>query len=195
MINSRIISSILMAPIAALILNTGCSNLPGEPKQQGAVIGGLGGAAAGAAIGGSEHRALGAILGGALGAGGGYVIGANSDRITGHDKSGAETATKTAQTTPATAQEALNATSADINNDGFVTLDEVVAMQKAGLTDQQMITRLQSTGQVFDLTQEQQDYLVKQGVNRSVVNQMNELNRETRNQLLNQPNGVISQPR
>jgi hypothetical protein len=174
----------------------GCSNLPGSKQQQGAVIGGLGGAAAGAAIGGKNNRLLGALLGGALGAGGGYVIGANSDRILNRDTSGAQTATKTAQTTPATAQDALKATTADLNSDGFVTLDEVVAMQKGGLSDQQMISRLEATGQVFELTPEQQEYLTNQGVSRSVVNQMENLNRDTRERLsTQQPEGTISQPR
>lgn len=181
--------------IASILNFTGCSNLPGNKQQQGAVIGGLGGAAAGAAIGGKENRVLGALLGGALGAGGGYVIGANSDRILNRDTSGAKTATETAQSRPATAQDAMKATTADLNGDGFVTLDEVVAMRQAGLSDQQMISRLEATGQVFELTPEQQEYLTNQGVSRSVVNQMNNLNREQRNRLMNQPNGVISQPR
>src|SRR5690242_3215606 len=60
----------LLALILALGI-TSCQNLPGSKGSQGAVIGGLGGAAAGAAIG---HSALGALLGGALGAGAGYII-------------------------------------------------------------------------------------------------------------------------
>src|SRR5947207_5523189 len=65
--------SIGLAPLA------GCENLPGNKKEQGAVIGGVGGAVAGAAI-AKNNRALGALIGGALGAGGGYVIGANMDK-------------------------------------------------------------------------------------------------------------------
>ncbi|HLP76299.1 MAG TPA: glycine zipper domain-containing protein [Candidatus Paceibacterota bacterium] len=193
---SLIVCGLTFVALSGVLFNlTGCSNLPGNKQQQGAVIGGLGGAAAGAAIGGKENRVLGALLGGALGAGGGYVIGANSDRILNRDTSGARTATKTAQSRPATAEEARNATTADLNNDGFVTLDEVVAMRQAGLSDPQMITRLQATGQVFELTPEQQEYLTNQGVSRNVVDQMGNLNRAQRDRLLNQPNGVISQPR
>jgi hypothetical protein len=188
---------LLTTALLALLLNTtGCSNLPGSKQQQGAVIGGLGGAAAGAAIGGKDNRVLGALLGGALGAGGGYVVGANSDKILKRDSSGAKTATEAAQSRPATVEEARQATTADVNNDGFVTLDEVVALHKSGLSDQQLISRLQATGQVFELTEEQQNYLTSQGVSRSVVNQMDSLNRDARDRLLNQPaNGVISQPR
>lgn len=193
---SFIYRSLLATSLTALLVNaTGCSNLPGNKQQQGAVIGGLGGAAAGAAIGGKDNRLLGAVLGGALGAGGGYVVGANSDRILNRDSSGAQSATQSAQSRPATAQDALAAATADVNNDGFVTLDEVVALERADLSDQQMINRLRATGQVFELTAEQQEYLTSQGVSRSVVNQMNDLNREARDRLMNQPGDVISQPR
>jgi hypothetical protein len=194
--NSRFFSILATVSASALLLSsTGCSNLPGEPKQQGAVIGGVGGAAAGAAIGGERHRVLGAVLGGALGAAGGYVVGANSDKITGKDTAGAQEAAQTAQSRPATAQEARNATTADINRDGFVTLDEVVAMDEAGLSDQQMIDRLRATGQIFELTSEQEQYLVTRGVSRSLVSQMQNLNREARDRLLNPTgSGVISQP-
>lgn len=189
----RILLTVLAG--AFIITGTGCKNLPGQPSTQGAVIGGVGGAAAGAAIGGSKHQVLGALIGGALGAGGGYVVGANSDKITGRDTGGAQEATQTAQTRPATAQEARNATTADLNRDGFVTLDEVVALKDAGFTDAQIMDRLRATGQVFELTSEQQQYLTSRGVSGSVVNQMQDLNRDTRNQLLKQQgSGVISRP-
>jgi hypothetical protein len=69
-------------------------------------------------------------------------------------------------------------------------------MQKGGLSEQQMISRMEATGQVFELTPEQQEYLTSQGVSRSVVDQMENLNRDTRNRLSNeQPQGTISQPR
>src|SRR5436190_10622246 len=58
----------------------GCENLPGKPKEQGAVIGGIGGAAAGAGI-AKGNRGLGALIGGALGAGGGYLIGAQQEKL------------------------------------------------------------------------------------------------------------------
>jgi hypothetical protein len=179
---------------------TGCENLPGDKGTQGAVIGGTGGAAVGAAVGGSEHRLLGALLGGALGAAGGYVVGANSDRILGKDRDSASEAARKSQEMPATAQDALQATTADVNNDGFVTLDEVVAMKDAGLTDQQMLERLRSTNQVFELTQDQRQYLADRGVSQNVISQMETINKETRDRLMTttqSPGGtqpVISQP-
>jgi hypothetical protein len=170
--------------LATLLSGTpGCQQLPGTSKQQGAVIGGLGGATAGALIGGEHNRLLGALLGGAAGAGGGYLIGAHSDKISGHDSSGAQTASQKAQSSPATTQQALAAKTADLNGDGYVTMDEVVAMKNAGLSDSQMLDRLRATGQVFELTSQQQDYLRANGVDQSVINQMPELNRDVKDRL------------
>ncbi len=186
---------IQMPLLAALLLGAvGCEQLPGNRKSQGAAVGGLGGAAVGAAVGGEKHRLLGALLGGVLGAGGGYVIAAKTDRISNKDTQGAQAAATKAQTRPATAQEALNATTADVNRDGFVTLDEVIAMKQAGLSDDTMIQRLRATDQVFELTDDQKRQLANQGVSGNVVNQMATINQDKRQQLLNPQGGVISRP-
>jgi uncharacterized membrane protein len=178
----------MLIPSAVMALlfvwTTGCEQLPGTPKQQGAAVGAVGGAVAGAAIGGEDHRVLGAILGGALGAGGGYVIGANSDRILNRDKGAAEDAMRNAQTAPASPEQARIAPTADLNNDGFVTMDEVVAMRQAGLPDQVILERMGATGQVFELTPDQERYLRDRGVSDYVVGQMHGLNRDVRDRLL-----------
>jgi hypothetical protein len=166
------------------ILLVGCEYLPRDRGARGAVIGGAGGAAAGAVIGGREHRLLGALLGGALGAAGGYVIGANTGRIQDHDQEAAREAAVRAQQNPVTPEEALRATTADINNDGFVTLDEVVAMRQAGLTDEQMLQRMRATDQIFELTSEQRQYLLDRGVSRYVLDEMENINLDTREELL-----------
>jgi hypothetical protein len=197
MLNTKLQRRLTTAGVAVLLGAglTGCRDLPGTPGQQGAAIGGVGGAATGAAVAGEHHRLLGAILGGALGAGGGYVIGANSDRLTGRDTRGAEEAVRRAQSTPATAEQARMAPTADLNGDGFVTMDEVIAMRQAGLTDQQMLEKLRASGQVFELTPEQQRYLTDHGVSQYVVSQMPEINREIRDRYLNQPApGVVGRP-
>jgi hypothetical protein len=175
---------------------TGCEQLPGDRKAQGAAIGGLGGAAVGAAVGGSQHRLLGALLGGALGAGGGYVIGAKTDHINNKDTQAAQTATQRSEQNPATAQDALRATSADVNSDGFVTMDEVVAMKRAGLSDETMIARLRATDQIFELTDDQKRYLASQGVSTYVISNLDTINQDKRTRLLNASNNntVISQP-
>jgi hypothetical protein len=170
------VSSCLLAALG--LATSGCHQLPGSPGAQGAAIGGVGGAAAGAAIGGEHHRLLGALLGGAVGAGGGYLIGANKDRLTGHDTAGAQAAVQRAQQNPATPQEALSATTADLNGDGFVTMDEVAAMKRAGFSDQQILDRMRATGQVFELTPQQQDYLRTNGLDQYVVDQIPGLNRQ-----------------
>src|SRR2546423_1306143 len=128
------LSASAMAAGTLLTAITGCENLPGTPKQQGATIGAVGGAAAGAAVAGEHNRLLGALLGGALGAGGGYIVGANSDRLTQRDTQGAQRAVQTAQTQPATAQQALQAQTADLNCDGFVTLAEGMGLKQALLS-------------------------------------------------------------
>lgn len=186
----------LLAIGAILLLSlTACEQLPGSPGAQGAAIGGVGGAAAGAAIAGEDKRLLGALIGGAVGAGGGYLIGANKDKITGHERDAAERSVQTAQSRPATAQDATRAQTADVNSDGFVTMDEVVAMRAAGFSDQQILERLAATGQVFELTAEQQRYLLDHGVSQYVVDRMLDLNRDVRDQLLGQQQGrVISRP-
>jgi osmotically inducible lipoprotein OsmB len=175
------IGRVLFTGILGISL-AGCSNLPGSEKQQGAVIGGATGAAVGAAV--TKNRALGAVIGGAVGAAGGYVIGANKDKILGKDKDSADEAARQSEQAPATPEAARAATTADVNSDGFVTMDEVVAMKEAGLTEDQMIERLKATGQVFDLSDEQREFLLNKGVTPRVVNEMNNLNKEVKDEVL-----------
>lgn len=178
MISTALIGSLAMAPL------TGCESLPGNDKQQGAVIGGVGGALAGAAL-SKNNRGLGALIGGALGAGGGWLIGANKDKITGKDdnerresRDEAIRASERAERNPATAADVDKARTADLNDDGFVTLDEVVALRQANLSDDEMINRLKDTGQVFELTDYQEDYLRTRGVSDDVIREMRNMNQD-----------------
>ncbi len=182
---NRISLQITTIALAAVFF-VGCEELPGSKGTQGAVIGGASGAAVGAAVGGEKNRAAGAIVGGVLGAAGGYVLGANSDKILGKDKESAESAGQRAKTTPVTAEQAKTARTADVNNDGFVTLDEVAAMKDAGLSDREMLNRLEATGHVFDLTTEGKQFLRDKGVSENVIQQMQNLNKERREMLLRQ---------
>ena len=194
MMKSRLVQFGLLT--ALVVGASGCKELPGSNESQGAVIGGVSGAAVGAAVGGEQHRLLGALLGGAIGAGGGYLIGANIDKIKGKDTQAASQAMTNATVNPATPAQARKATTADINGDGFVTMDEVIAMKQAGLTDDQMLARLQATGQVFELNASQQQYLRDNGVSQKVIAGMATLNQTQRQQILNQTqtNSVISAP-
>ena len=178
MISTALIGSLALAPLS------GCESLPGNDEQQGAVIGGVGGALAGAAL-SKNNRGLGALIGGALGAGGGWLIGANKDKITGKDdderresRDEAIRASERAERNPATAADVDKARTADLNDDGFVTLDEVVALRQANLSDDEMVARLEQTGQVFELTDYQEDYLRTRGVSDDVLREMRNMNQD-----------------
>lgn len=171
---------ILLSSTFALAPLAGCDSLPGDKKTQGAVIGGVGGAVAGGAL-AKNNRLLGALIGGALGAGGGYLIGSQLDKSDpDKHRDDAVRAEKRARDNPASADDARRARTADLNNDGYVTMDEVVAMAKAGLSDDEMITRLERTNQFFELNNEQERYLIDHGVSRRVVTAMRDVNRDIR---------------
>jgi len=170
-----LIGSLALAPLS------GCESLPGDKKTQGAVIGGAGGAAAGAAI-GKNNRLLGALIGGVVGAGGGYLIGTQLEKADPKKRDEAIEANRKAETTPARAEDVDRAKTADLNTDGYVTLDEVVAMKRAGLSEREMLDRLRATRQVFELTTQQEQYLMDQGVSRTVVTQMRDVNQDVRDE-------------
>lgn len=161
-----------------------CENLPGSREEQGAVIGGVAGAATGAAL-SSENRLLGALIGGAVGAGGGYLIGAETDWFEDPEaEDEAREAIRNARANPATAEDVYGAETADLNDDGFVTMDEVIAMEDAGLSDSEMLARLRATGQVFDLSASQRSTLLDAGVSPTVVEEMQDLNADERDRVL-----------
>ena len=164
-------TSLVLVGAMGLAGLTGCENLPGNKKEQGAVIGGVGGAVAGGAI-AKNNRLLGALIGGALGAGGGDLIGAQMNKVHDNKKDEAVAAAKKAEANPATAADVSKSDTADLNHDGFVTLDEVVAMKNAGLGDQEMIRRIQRTNQYFELTDSQVSYLRNHGVDQKVITAM-----------------------
>jgi hypothetical protein len=170
--------AVSLALVGSLTLGpaVGCSNLPGGSKEQGAVIGGLGGAAAGALI-AKNNRGLGALIGGVLGAGGGYLIGAQKDKIDKKKAEEARQASDRAERNPARPDDVSRSRTADLNDDGFVTMDEVVALRKAGLSDSEMIDRLQRTDQVFELTDRQVEYLRDRNVSTRVIDAMQDMNR------------------
>jgi hypothetical protein len=165
-----------LAGAMALVPLTGCQNLPGGAKEQGAVIGGAGGAAAGAVI-AKHNRGLGALIGGLVGAGGGYIIGASQEKVDKNKTDEASQAADRAVKNPAGREAVFKSQTADLNNDGFVTMDEVVALRNAGLSDSEMIDRLRRTDQVFELSDQQQNYLRDRGVTQRVIDAMLGMNR------------------
>jgi surface antigen len=166
-----LIGSLSLAPL------TGCENLPGSKSTQGAVIGGAGGAAAGAAI-AKDNRLVGGLIGGVLGAGGGYLIGAAMNKNDREHKDEAIKASDRDRENPPTTEDVRRSRTADLNNDGYVTLNEVTAMRKANLSDDEMIRRLQDTGQVFYLSTEQENYLRDRGVSDTVIREMRTMNQD-----------------
>jgi hypothetical protein len=135
-----------------------------------------------------DNRLLGALIGGALGAGGGYLIGAETDWFEDDDddevRDKAQQAVDKARKDPATVEEARRSQTADINQDGFVTLDEVIALDRAGFTDREIIERLQATDQIFDLNAEQERVLLDNGVSQNVINRMRRINQAERDRYL-----------
>ena len=162
-----------------------CESLPGSRTQQSTAIGAAAGAAAGAAIAGEGNRIVGALIGAAIGGAGGYLLGAKTDwfdRDDGDDH--AVAAVEQARRNPATAADVRRASTADLNSDGFVTFDEVVAMEEAGLSDTEMLARLRATDQVFDLTAAQRNALLDAGVSPTVVAEMPRINQAEKNRVL-----------
>jgi len=127
--------------------------------------------AAGPELGG-HPTGIAAVMGVDLGAGSGYLIGAAPDKIEKKKRMEARAAAERSRLTPTTVEDARAADTADLNGDGFVTVDEVLAMQKASFSDGQIIDRLQRTRQVFILTEQQQDYLRDRGVSQRVIDAM-----------------------
>ena len=166
-----LISSLSLAPLM------GCEQLPGDKKTQGAVIGGAGGALAGAAL-GKNNRLVGGLIGGALGAGGGYLVGSQLKKNDARNRDEAYQASDRDRDNPPTAREVERARTADLNDDGYVTLNEVVAMREAGLSDREMVSRLEETGQVFSLSSEQENYLRDRKVGDEVIRAMRSMNQE-----------------
>ena len=161
--------------VAAGMPMSSCDSLPGGKTTQGVVIGGVGGAAAGAIIAGEDNRLLGAVIGTVIGAGGGYVVG---NEIKKNDEIKAqEAAAKNGKTSAFTVEDVQRSKTADLDSDGNVTVAELVAMQRAGLTDAEIIRRLEATDVVFQLTDVQKQTLRDSGVSAAIVDKLPTINR------------------
>jgi hypothetical protein len=172
--------------VFTLVGFNGCKHAPQNPGSQGAAKGGVGGTAAGTATSEERNQLVSPLLGGSLGAGADYIVGANVDRILARDYTAATQATEKAKNQPATPQDVRNSNTADLNHDGFVTMDEVAAMMSAGLTDQQMLKRLRASDQIFELTAQQEQYFRDHGIDQYVISQMEYINSDQRQKLLSE---------
>jgi hypothetical protein len=88
----------------------------------------------------------------------------------------AEKANRLAEQQPATPSDVQKSDTADLNHDGFVTLDEILAMKRAGLNDEQILDRIRRTNQVFNLTDHQKQYLRDRGISNQIVSMMAQRN-------------------
>ena len=169
--------------LACAIGPVGCSNGPlGKGSSGAAAEAGGGGALTGAVMsraggGTGMQAAQDAPALSNLGESSGWLIGAEPAKIDQKKDQEARAAEERARRQPATVDDVRRSESADLNGDGFVTLDEVEAMQKSGLSDRDMVDRLQRTGQVFQLNDRQQDHLKDRGVSQGVIDAMLSLTR------------------
>lgn len=164
----------LLAAMLAVTL-AGCAQLPYDRTTEASA----GGAAAGAALGAivADNELLGAVLGGLAGGAAGYVIGAKTDWFgNGNEKELNQTVDE-ARNDPATVQDVYASDDADLNNDGLVTRDELIALSKSDLSEAEVINRLQATDQVFHVTDAQRESLIEDGVDPDVAYKLNEINR------------------
>ena len=119
------------------------------------------------------------LTGGDLGIGGGFLLGAAPEKVENHMKDEALAAAQKAEQSPAPLQRVHDAQTADLNQDGYVTLDEVLAMARAGLNDAEISQRLRRTGYIFHMTPMQERYLTDRGVNDAVIETLRELSKGT----------------
>lgn len=136
---------------------------PPDPAQQQPVA---------AAPAGSQQMALSAMAAQVGGPGGGWIVAATPEHIDQHSIGSAQQANRQAEQQPAGRADVEHSDSCDLNGDGFVTMDEMLALKRAGLTTEQLIGRVYHTHQIFWLTDRQQQYLRDRGISQDVINAM-----------------------
>jgi uncharacterized protein YcfJ len=141
---------IIAGIISMAFIACGCANQQNHAVE-GAAVGGVVGAGAGAIIGHqSGHTGGGALIGGALGALTGALVGTNMPK----SQQGQETQGQVAQPSQQ------------------ISIDEVVSMTGQGVNDDVIIDRIHMTGSKFSLTSAQVDVLKQKGVSQKVINAM-----------------------
>lgn len=169
------VKTIVFAFVVAAIL-AGCARLPYQRTTETSVAGAAVGATAGAVLADDDDEMLGAILGGLVGAAAGYVIGAETHWFGDGDEMRFDQTVHQAMNNPTTVDDVYDSYDADLNNDGLVTKDELVALSNSGLSTDEVIDRLQATDQVFHITHQQRESLLQAGVSPQVVYELEEIN-------------------
>jgi outer membrane lipoprotein SlyB len=150
---SRRLARILALAAASLVtLACGCSPYRAD---KGALLGGLGGAGLGAIVGNAVgNTGAGAAIGAGVGALSGAAIGGSLDEIEARNR--AEIEARLGRPAPA----------------GAVTIDDVIAMTRAGVAEEVVVTHVQNHGVVAPLRASDLIVLQQQGVSPRVVNAM-----------------------
>jgi hypothetical protein len=105
----------------------------------------------------------------AAGPGGGWIIGARTNWIDRNRLDLAKRSNDAARQSPASVGSIDHSDDADLNSDGFVTLDEILAMKRAGLSNSTIIKRINETPQVFSINARQEQYLIDRGIDQPVI--------------------------
>lgn len=151
---SLVIIVLSLAVTLSTVVTGGCQTP--NYSRGGAVLGGLSGAGIGAALGDRKHNALpGALIGGAIGAITGSAIGGSIDQ----DRAQAQ-------------QQAYAQGSAQQAVRGAVTPQDVIAMTRAGLSEDVIATHVRTNGVTQTLQVNDLIYLRNQGVPDSVLQAM-----------------------
>jgi outer membrane lipoprotein SlyB len=123
-------------------------------SDKGALLGGLGGAGLGAIVGNAVgNTGAGAAIGAGVGALSGAAVGASLDDIEARNR--AEIEARIGRPAP-----------------GAVTIDDVIAMTRAGVSEEVIVTHVQNHGLVAPLRAPDLIVLQQQGVSPRVVNAM-----------------------
>jgi hypothetical protein len=107
----------------------------------------------------------------AMGPGGGWLCGSTRDILAHNRCDLAAKASRNAEEHPAEPADVARSDTADLNHDGFVTLDEIIAMRRV-LTSDEMVERIRKVDGIFCLTRTQQQYLLNRGVPVAVIDAM-----------------------
>jgi uncharacterized protein YcfJ len=140
------------------LLGLGCQNTKSRAPE-GAIIGGVVGAAAGGIIGHQSHSAgEGVAIGAAAGALTGALIGAQIARP-GQKEQAQGSQPAAAQAAPSPNQ---------------MTLQQIADLSKQGVNESVIIDKIRLTNSKFNLTANDIDYLKNQGVSQKVIDAMQE---------------------
>ena len=124
----------------------------------------------------SQQRSVAALANEAAGPGGGWIIAASPEMLRTHSLGSARKVNQQAEQQPVRHTDAENSPNADLNHDGFVTMDEILALKRAGLTSNDIIDHVRQTPMTFELSDRQQQYLKDRAIDQSVINAMLQMN-------------------